>query len=65
MHHRCGSDLVLLWLRRRLVGAALIIPRAWEFPKAVGKASKRPKKKKKDNGTELLSILTLNVSLLT
>ena len=39
--------LVLLWLWRRLVAAALIQPLAWEPPYAMGAALKRPKKKKK------------------
>ena len=44
--HRRGSDLVLLWLWRRLVAAALIRPLAWEPPYAVGAALKRQKDKK-------------------
>ena len=27
--HRCGSDLVLLWIWRRLAAAALMRPLAW------------------------------------
>ena len=40
--HRCGSDLVLLWLW--LAAAALIRPLAWEFPYAEGVALKRKEK---------------------
>ena len=39
--HRCGSDLVLLWLWYRLGAAALIQPLAWEPPYAVGVALKK------------------------
>ena len=43
---RCGSDLVLLWLWRRLAATALIRPLAWEPPYATGAAQKKKKKKK-------------------
>ena len=49
--HRRGSDPMLLWLWRRLVGTAPIRPLAWEPPFATGAALekvKRPKKKKKN-----------------
>ena len=49
--HRHGLDLVLLWLWRRLAGAAPIWPLAWEPPYAPGVALKLKKKiktKKKD-----------------
>ena len=39
--HRCGSDLVLLWLWCRPAAAALIPPLAWEPPYAVGATLKR------------------------
>ena len=29
--HRCGSDLVLLWLWYRQAAVALILPLAWNF----------------------------------
>ena len=29
--HRCGSDLVVLWLWYRLAAAALVQPLAWEL----------------------------------
>ena len=45
--HRCGSDLVLLWLWHRLVAVAPIQPLAWEPPYASGEALKSKKKKKK------------------
>ena len=44
---RLGSDLTLLWLWRRLVAMARIIPLAWEPPYAMDMALKRQKKKKK------------------
>ena len=50
--HRCGSDLVLLWLWCRLTAAAPIQPLAWEPPYAVrateenGKKDKKKKEKK-------------------
>ena len=44
---RHGSDLELLWLWCRLVGAALIGPLAWEHPYAMGAALEKAKKKKK------------------
>ena len=43
--HRCGSDLVLLWLWHRLAATALIRPLAWESL-AWGVALKSKKKKK-------------------
>ena len=43
----CGSDLVLLWLWRRLAATALIRPLSWESPYAAGVALKGKKKKKK------------------
>ena len=46
--HRHGSDLVLLWLRCRLVPTALIGPLAWESPFALGVALKKKKKEKKE-----------------
>jgi len=42
-HELCGSDLALLWLRRRLAVAALIQPLAWELPYAAGTAIKERK----------------------
>ena len=44
--HRCGSDLVLLWLWCRSVATAPIRPLAWELPYAAGTAQKKRKKKK-------------------
>ena len=44
--HRRGSDLVLLWLKRKPAAVAPIRPLAWEFPYAKGAALKRKKKKK-------------------
>ena len=48
--HRCGLNLSLLWLWRRLPTTAPIRPLAWEPPYAMGAAlekTKRQKKKKK------------------
>ena len=50
---RCSSDLVLLWLSRRLAATAPIRPLPWEPPYAAGAALKRQKtkdKKKKKEG---------------
>ena len=41
--HRCGSDVALLWLWRRLVATALIRTLAWELPYASGAALKKKK----------------------
>ena len=41
--HRCSSDPALLWLWRRLVATAPILPLAWEPPYATGVALKRQK----------------------
>ena len=43
--HRCGSDLVLLWLWRRLAATAPIGPLAWEPLYASGDTLKKTKKK--------------------
>ena len=48
--HRCGSDLVLLWLWCRLAATAPIRPLVWEPPYAAGAALKRQKKKKSLKG---------------
>ena len=45
--HRCGSDLVLLWLWRRPAAAAPIWPLAWELPYTAGVDPKMKKRKKK------------------
>ena len=47
LSHRCGSDLVWLWLWHRLAAIALIQPLAWEQPYAAGAALKQTKDKKK------------------
>ena len=44
--HKCGLDLALLWLWRRLEATAPIQPLAWEPPYAVGVALKQNKTKK-------------------
>ena len=49
MGHRQGSDLVLLWLWRRLASVVPIRPLAWEPPYAVGVALEKTKDKKKKN----------------
>ena len=45
--HRCGLDLVLLWLWHRPAATALIPSLAWEPPYASGVALNRQKTKKK------------------
>ena len=45
--HRCGSDLVLLWLWCRPAAVAPIQPLAWDLPYAAPVALKIKKKKKK------------------
>ena len=44
--HRRGSDLVWLWLWRRLEAVALIQPLAWEPPSGCGPKNKKAKKRK-------------------
>ena len=43
--HRCGSDMALLWLLRRVATAALIRPLTWELPYAEGAVLKKEKNK--------------------
>ena len=43
--HRCGSDLVLLWLWHRLAALALIRPLAWELTSTTGVSLKKHAKK--------------------
>ena len=45
---RCGLDIGLLWLWRRPVAAAPILPRAWELPYAAGAALKKEKINKRN-----------------
>ena len=45
--HRRSSDLVLLWLWRRLAAVAPIRPLAWETPYAMGMGLKDKKERKK------------------
>ena len=47
--HTHSSDLLLLWLWRRLVATALIALLAWEPPYAMGVPIKRQKDQKKKN----------------
>ena len=49
---RCGSDPVLLWLRRRLTATSPIRPLAWEPPCALEK-TKRQKKKESGESREV------------
>ena len=59
--HRCGSDLVLLWLWHRLAAIALIRPLAWEPPYAAGAAqemAKRQKTKTKQNKTKRVNYMS-------
>ena len=43
--HRCGSDLVLLWLWCRPAAAVPTRPLAWELPSSMGAALRKKKKK--------------------
>ena len=45
--HRCGLDLLVLWLEHGQAATALIQRLAWELPYAAGTELKRQKKKKK------------------
>ena len=54
--HRCGLDLVLLWLSCRLAAIASIQPLAQEFPYAAGAAVG---KKKQNKTTTMDNSLTL------
>ena len=51
---RLSSDLVLLWLWRRLAAIAPIRPLAWGPPYATGVALKRQKTKKKKNSSDVI-----------
>ena len=44
--HRCGLDLVLLWLWCRPTAVALIQPLAWELPYVAGHSCKKQNKNK-------------------
>ena len=46
--HRCGSDMMLLWLCCGLAATALIRALAWELPYATKVALKIQKKKRKE-----------------
>ena len=46
VRRRCGTDLILLWLKCRLAAVALIGLLAWEPPYAMGVALKKAKKTK-------------------
>ena len=48
--HRCGSDLALLWLWRRLAATAPIRPLAREPPYAAGAALEKAKRQIKLKG---------------
>ena len=54
---RCGSDLALLWLWRRLAATAPIRPLAWDPPYDVVAALKRQKKKKRKSRQELQAFM--------
>ena len=60
--HRCGSDLVLLWLWCRPAATALIQPLGWEHSYAVGVALKRQKTKDKRQKKKKNSRMALLVS---
>ena len=52
---KCGSDLALLWLWRRLVATAPIRPLAREPPNATEAALEKTKKKKKFKQPQMAS----------
>ena len=55
--YRCGPDLMLLWLWRRLAAAAPFQPLAWEPPYAVDaalKSIKREREREREREKELL-----------
>ena len=58
--HRCGSDLVLLWLWHRLAAIALIRPLAWEPLHAEGAALKDKINKYTGRNLWLLILCPLN-----
>ena len=60
--HRCGLDLVLLWLWRRLAATAPNGPLAWEPPCDMGAAQEMAKRKKKKKKNQ--NLLTTSMSLL-
>ena len=49
---RCSSDLVLLWLWRRLAAVVLIRPLAWELPYATCAAKERKEEREKETKKE-------------
>ena len=62
--HRCGSDLVLLWLWCRPAAATLIQPLAWELPHAMVQPLKKKRKRNKyiPNEEYLLQVPDYNVN---
>ena len=54
--HRCGLDLALLCLWRRLAATALIRPLAWEPPYAGGAAQEMAKRQKNKNRIKQLKM---------
>ena len=63
MGHRCGSDLVLLWLCCRPAAVALIQPLAWEPPYAAGAALESQKQTNKQNAPKLVPLGCLGSEL--
>ena len=56
--HRCGLDLVWLWLWHRPATTALLPSPAWEAPDVVGAALKKKKKKKKKKEKDYIHTLS-------
>ena len=54
--HRCGSDLILLWLWCGLAAIVLIGPLAWEPPYTVDAALKKRKERSSPRGSGLTNL---------
>ena len=63
--HRCGSDLELLWLWRRLAAVALTGPLAWEPLYATGVALKRQKTKQNKKQKQKNNVISLYGDMVT
>ena len=57
--HRCSSDLVLLWLWRRLAATAQIRSLAWEPPYDAGAILKGQKTKNNNNNDPVIGAYNL------
>ena len=65
MGRRCGSDLALLWLLRRLAARAPNGPLAWEPPYAEGAALERQKRQKINKYAYIYMYIYKNFTLLS